>query len=1802
MEKKIQKRSLFKILILTAITFFTGLAVLFLGLNATKRASGAEENPPVATIFLGGGGVNDSKNNVYYFEDFERGWDEVVKRGTTAYSTDPTSFVRAVLKANWTANPTSGFGTTSSFNNGRIFAPANTRIELDLNGFKLDRNLATASEYGHVLNVAGNLTIADYSTDKTGLVTGGKTSGDVVFGSAAYVNGGTFTLSGGTITGNTATAETTVYGLAVSVVNGGTFNMTGGKISNHTNTDVVTYGGGVCVYLNGQFNMTGGTITGNTAVYGGGVACYDMETGATAINVAKGTIDGNSALSGNSGEAVPGGGGICIYKHGNAIISGGEICRNTTNSTGAGIYVLGDSNTSKLTINGGRIHHNVAAATDRAVYGGGVALVKDLDKRAEEGVEISATMSGGSIESNSVIANCEESTIASGSASYQAMGGGVYLSRATFNLTSGEIKNNRVSSLLKANAETDFEEVRDALLAGNGAAVANKLVAGYKTFGGGVAVRFDPEEGSVPATTFFNMSGGWLRGNKAQSGGGFYGDGYIDLSGGSIIENFADFGGGASLASNARLTLRGMIVINENYALKDENRPSNETKYQTNLEITTINLSDERIPQIGEFEFGASVHVFMHEEIIDNGTAFTKGYGENNRKFISVDGKAPDSEEDPENGVWVYANPYNFFASDAGYEIRGNKVGNTLSKQHIVVLESGELGVARDTIKYIVTLSDGSTKEFSFGDGDGKPEWNYVEYTYGAAVYPVKLSAPDATDAPSMNITQDGTAGTYSAGVYTLQAKPGAGATTTEFSVVIKAKVLDESDVTVEVSDDQFTYEKGQKRIPSSVTVKLGQTKMSAENDYTLSYLNNENAGTATVVVSFKGNYTGTAYGYFTIGASTDTSVTMTVVWQANRGSGWVALDPNEAFTYDPVNSDQSSKIRAILTASDDSLKQAVYAKGITVADSADEEYSQNASMYIEFKGTHSEDAVAFQDADTYTMTLVNDSNYEITTANRTGIVQMNAMTLALTADDFNNDAANSGRLWQLKIATSTDPIYTNLYDNATYIENGQSKKGTLLDAYARFRNVPLSLTFNTSYKVAGSSDFTLATILQMANKFKYVNTLLDSNGNALLDKNNKPVTAETIKGTNGTVTPVRTSVELEFTSNFIVGTNNKITLTKTWYIVSMVNELLNADGTTITSDHLSGWTFGNSEELKAYTFRAEHGNTVIYTYYNSLGEQVGRFGLVYNGTTNKAIKQFYEASDSTGKLVVNKDKPINDENYLFAFNNSLRAGDYKLVITVQVEAQNGKHVHWWNGEVVDDQGTIYPDFEYEFTFTVATYPMAINGERNVGITYEIPDNDVVYTGTNNNVPQIIVRLNGKVLEEGVDYELYSDDVVVGWATLRVKGINSLAGDNAEFAIPNAFKIVKAVNGWYDVPSIMNWAYKGYKRDINLITATPILPLDNEDGLWFAISRDSNGEDIVEGLEHITLTKKGEVTQAVAAILNTLKAGEYYLIGTVEEATNYYGLNPQPIPFRVFVATNGWKTTPTVKMWTEGEYKPEGEHILSEAMFGESHIKIVGDDGKVYYDSDAGIDKLASAKAGRYTLTSYVDAAADYSGMDVYTVNFQIFEKPGVPWWATVVAVVGALGVAALVIFILWKKGVFQLLTEKIVVAIRTRASVEATIASVRAAKAMEEGKQSVADAKRRERIEKMRQRAAEQRAMSPEERAAQLEAKAQAEAARAEKLRERSEAIHAKAERIRTKDEAQKAEPEVKVDAEVTAEPEAKAEVKAEAKPKAKSGSKAKAKPAAEAEAEAKAEPEAKEDAEAKAEASKDPETPTEE
>lgn len=199
-----------------------------------------------------------------------------------------------------------------------VTAPNTVPLYLDLNGHSITLD-QTAGEQKEVIRINKNtqgapckLVLSD-SSNSPGTIThengkkgtgvwvgdggefvmeGGSISGNDAdnYGGGVYVgSGGTFTLERGAISGNAAALQG--GGVAVE---GGTFTMRGGTIQNNGG-DYILYGGGVCV-RGGTFNLSGGIITSNKASKGGGVAGYWLDDSDGKYHI---TLSGNPQVTGN---------------------------------------------------------------------------------------------------------------------------------------------------------------------------------------------------------------------------------------------------------------------------------------------------------------------------------------------------------------------------------------------------------------------------------------------------------------------------------------------------------------------------------------------------------------------------------------------------------------------------------------------------------------------------------------------------------------------------------------------------------------------------------------------------------------------------------------------------------------------------------------------------------------------------------------------------------------------------------------------------------------------------------------------------------------------------------------------------------------------------------------------------------------------------------------------------------------------------------------------------------------------------------------------------------------------------------------------------------------------------------------------------------------------------------------------------------------------------------------------------------------------------------------------------------------
>ena len=360
-------------------------------------------------------------------------------------------------------------------------------------------------------------------------------------------NSATFTMSGGSISNNTATNE------GGGVYNTGTFTLKGGTISNNT---VTLRGGGV--HNLGTFNQSNGTISGNNAPYGGGVYTGEGNT----FNLFGGSISGNTANDGGgvhnagtftmtdgtiSGNTVVlrGGGGVHNYQ-GTFTMKGGTISGNNVTTDGGGVknsatfnLFGGTISGNKATTDGGGIENSATFTMSNGTISGNTAAtngggVKNSGTFRQSGGAISDnTASEGSGVYNTETFSMSDGTITGNTAA--ANGGGVYTGEGnTFNLFGGTISGNTAND-------------------GGGVHNAGTFTMTDGTISGNTVVL---RGGGVKNSATFNLSGGTISGNKATNGGGIENSATFSMSGGEISGNNVTTDGGG-LKNSGTFTMTG---------------------------------------------------------------------------------------------------------------------------------------------------------------------------------------------------------------------------------------------------------------------------------------------------------------------------------------------------------------------------------------------------------------------------------------------------------------------------------------------------------------------------------------------------------------------------------------------------------------------------------------------------------------------------------------------------------------------------------------------------------------------------------------------------------------------------------------------------------------------------------------------------------------------------------------------------------------------------------------------------------------------------------------------------------------------------------------------------------------------------------------------------------------------------------------------------------------------------------------------------------------------------------------------
>ncbi|MBN2023349.1 MAG: right-handed parallel beta-helix repeat-containing protein, partial [Pirellulales bacterium] len=342
------------------------------------------------------------------------------------------------------------------------------------------------------------------------------------YGGGVYGYAATIVVGESIVSGNTATTSgggIRAYAGSVTVTDSDILDNNGGD-----------YGGGICGWNStAVISVTGSTISGNTAQNGAGIYGYQIAVSDSTVSENVGTWGGgirinlsgglgtltveNSTITGNTAS---GGGGILIAPGATAIVTDSTISDNTATSAGGGAVSVDSGCT--LTISGSTLSGNTAGTYGGGVHGSGALQIsisnsKLLDNSANYGGGVfgynsgfaildsiisgnSASANGGGIRLNacgnvdvvnSMLVDNEAGTL----------GGGIYCQASTLNVTNSTLVANRAISSSGGGLYSDgasLTTVRNSILALNEATA----YPGYRDF-----------YGSLQSGSDYNLVGHW---------------------------------------------------------------------------------------------------------------------------------------------------------------------------------------------------------------------------------------------------------------------------------------------------------------------------------------------------------------------------------------------------------------------------------------------------------------------------------------------------------------------------------------------------------------------------------------------------------------------------------------------------------------------------------------------------------------------------------------------------------------------------------------------------------------------------------------------------------------------------------------------------------------------------------------------------------------------------------------------------------------------------------------------------------------------------------------------------------------------------------------------------------------------------------------------------------------------------------------------------------------------------------------------------------------------------------------------
>ncbi len=647
------------------------------------------------------------------------------------------------------------------------------------------------------------------------------------------------------------------------------------------------------------------------------------------------------------------------------------------------------------------------------------------------------------------------------------------------------------------------------------------------------------------------------------------------------------------------------------------------------------------------------------------------------------------------------------------------------------------------------------------------------------------------------------------------------------------------SKTSISLSNTTYTYD-GSSKTPA-VTVKYNGTTCTKGMDYTVSYSNNVNPGTATVTIKGTGRFTGTVTKNFTIQAQTKDISSTTITLATSN------------YTYDGTAKTPAITVKDGSTTLTNGTHYSIsYSNNINAG---------TATVTITGKGTFYKGSAR----KTFTITPKSISKATVTLSIYSYIYDGTAKTPVVTVKDGNTTLTNGTH-------------YTVSYSN-----NINAGISTATVTGKGNYNGSINKTFTINSKSINGATVTVGTVGGYDGTAK-TPTVTVKDGNATLTNGTHYTVSYSNNVNVGTATATITgkgSYTGTITKNFTIEKGTiKVDITEHTHTYDGAEHTIKIN----VKNPSTGTTIRYGLEQGKYTLTSSPKYTDIGTYdiyykivssdnnYNDL-ESVQKLTIeaVDLSTTNGTLdvsEYTYDGQDKTPKFTIkNGNYTLQKEiDYTVSYNNNINAGEATITAT-------GKGNY---------KGTLSKKFVIK--------PQDLSTG-----TAKLIDETIIYNKEEQK-PEIEVKdLSRKVLEKDKDYKVtYNNNINVGTATFTVTGINNYTGTiTKEFTIEkgNMEYLANDVEVVYDgkphgatvemlieLPKV-DIKFGTSKAECNLDTS-PTYTEAGEYKIYYKISAE-NYKDI-SGTINLVIKPKDIETATISEIIETYKYNESEIEPSVE--------------------------------------------------------------------------------------------------------------------------------------------------------------------------------------------------------------------------------------------------------------------------------------------------------------------------------